>query len=146
MKINIEEYKSTDKFLVIWKDNWADEIDVVGVTIMTVATIEKIEIFANLFYKIHPGETASLYIGSNQNIEYRSTEDFFRSFTFVKIDEETEEVLNNTLFPGYSWYLGRIPDEEMFGTDEVWDAYDELYPEDEVFGSDAEWDDEEAGL
>ena len=146
MKINIEEYKSTDKFLVIWKDNWADEIDVVGVTIMTVATIEKIEIFKNLFYKIHPGETESLYIGSNQNIEYRSTEDFFRSFTFVKIDEETEEVLNNTLFPGYSWYLGRIPDEEMFGTDEVWDAYDELYPEDEVFGSDAEWDDEEAGL
>ena len=71
--------------LVIFKDNWADEMDLSGFNIWS---DEEWKEFLNSDY--FPDEVC---IGSNEEIVYESLEDWKRKFQARSIDENEETIL-----------------------------------------------------
>jgi len=90
-----------NKVLVTFTDNWADEMDVVGFSILTKEQWEykKLELQHTEF----PQEVG---FGTNESNEYESAEEFLSRFKVQPISDETEITLKQ-LFGPYDF--GTIP-------------------------------------
>ncbi len=75
------------KVLVMWKDNWADEIDCMGYTIMDNSE------WQDLKKEIRKLEEFSISVGSNESIEYENGREFLDNVTEKKISPEELPVL-----------------------------------------------------
>lgn len=78
-------------FLVKYKDNWADEIDVEGCQVMTENEFHN---YFNAAKKaFNECNCINFYIGSNESIEYENYEDFIKSIQIINISKDAYEVL-----------------------------------------------------
>jgi len=89
------------KILLIFKDDWADEMDVEGFDILSKEHWEykKIEIKATEF----PRDVA---FGSNQHLEYDDAEEYLKCFQVHEISDEEEKIIRK-YFGIY--HFGMIP-------------------------------------
>lgn len=76
----------TQKLLVIFKDNWADEIDIKGFEIVLKSWWDK-------YVEKFPDESFSSYVGSNEEVEYTGKDDYFAHFQVKEISDEFAENL-----------------------------------------------------
>lgn len=77
-------------WLVEYSSNWADEIDVKGFKIVDQEWKDE---FEQLIEKLHrtnffDHNSISFYVGSNQDIEYKSLRDVLAAFSFTEISNE----------------------------------------------------------
>jgi len=79
------------KYLVIYADNWADEMDVEGSRIFESKT--ELDKYFDEFKKQIEDEGYSFGIGTNEEIEYDTFSDFERAFSIHPITDEEIKVL-----------------------------------------------------
>ena len=98
------------KLLIIFEDNWADEMDIQGFDILTKEHWEykKLELQHTQF----PNEIG---IGTNQFIDYDTVEEYLKQFKVTPISNNEEEFLQK-YFDKYSFGIfplieGEAPDE-----------------------------------
>lgn len=76
-----------DKVLLKWSSNWADEMDIEGISIM------KSDEWKAYKKKLELKKSFSLYVGTNEEIEYESGEDLIAEIKVKKITPEEEKVI-----------------------------------------------------
>lgn len=92
-------------FLIKFKDNWADEMDIEGGQIMTEKEFH--DYFNAVKKAFNECNYINFCIGSNEFIEYESYEDFFKSIQIIKISKDEYKVLqkfnlcNYGIFPNW---------------------------------------------
>ncbi len=97
------------KLLVIFKDNWADEMDIVGFNILTKEQWEykELEIRETPFPK-------EVGVGSNEQITYDNVEQYLAMFTILEISDEEEKTIRkffgNYMFGIFPLIEGEAPD------------------------------------
>ena len=76
------------KFLVIFKDNWADEMDIQGFDILTKDHWEykKLE----LEHTVFPQEVG---LGTNESNDYESAKQFLSMFQAIEISKDEEQII-----------------------------------------------------
>lgn len=94
------------KFLVIFRDDWADEIDIRGFEVVEKDWWEK-------YQEKFPDKKFSDYVGSNEEIEYSGKKDYFSHFTVTELTEDEAKALKK-FFPGG---FGKIVWNEDFDMD-----------------------------
>lgn len=99
------------KILVIFNENWADEMDVAGFSIMSK---EKWESYVNGI----PDKKLYLGIGSNEEIEFRNKHDYLTSFDVKELSQQEYDILHR-LFPRDEFgETGMMDFDEDFDMDE----------------------------
>lgn len=100
------------KWLVKLADNWADEMDVEGFSIMSTdqftqwaKTVEEVA------KKIDEGHNFEWYIGTNEWIDWEDGKSFKEAFTCEVITDEEVEVLKRLLLHEFASY-GMFPSGE----------------------------------
>ena len=83
------------KLLIRFNDNWADEMDISGLFILEEAAWIKIQDRVKKIIKLCGVWDCG--IGTNENIEYDSFEQWLHSYTVVPITDEDANVLVKTL-------------------------------------------------
>ena len=103
------------KVLVIFKDDWADEMDIEGFDILTKEEWEykKLEIEHTVF----PQDVG---FGTNECNNYDSAQDFLSMFKAVPISDEQEKMFRG-IFGNYSF--GTIPFIEGGASDSFYEKY-----------------------
>jgi hypothetical protein len=76
--------------VVVFGDNWADEMDISGVRIFTSEEWQEIQ-------DRIPDKPFNIYIGSNQDIEYESKQDYLSNFEATPITAEQAAWLQSIL-------------------------------------------------
>lgn len=79
------------KYLVIFNDNWADEMDIFGGEIWTESEKDNFETSLVDYFKDNCELT--FYIGSNEEITYESKEAVMDTLTITPISEDEIQVL-----------------------------------------------------
>ena len=99
-------------WLIKLADNWADEMDVEGFTVMSTQDFTQwahlVEAVAKKIDKGHPFEW---YIGTNEWIDWQSGEEFKEAFSCEIITDEEANILKRLLLEGYGRY-GLFPSGE----------------------------------
>ena len=105
------------KLLIKWSDNWADEMDLEGFHIMSekawLAFLKLLDDTIEI-YKKHSDNLFQCFdfcVGTNEEITYKSKEDFLKSFVIEEIDEEAERIIKNNFGPSP---YGFFPLEQLF--------------------------------
>jgi hypothetical protein len=103
------------KVLVIFKDNWADEMDIEGFDILTKDQWEykKLELEHTQF----PQDVG---LGTNESNDYESAEQFLAMFKVIPISDEEEKIIKKC-FGEYSF--GTIPFIEGSATEDFYEKY-----------------------
>jgi len=84
------------KILLVYQDNWADEIDFKSYRIMDVDAWEALK--AKMFADEASGDgSTSVCFGTNEENEYDSVEDLLKRITETTISDEDAEVLERLL-------------------------------------------------
>lgn len=108
-------------WLVKLADNWADEMDIEGFSIMSTSdftlwaqTVEAVT------KKIDEGHSFEWYIGTNEWIDWESGKDFKEAFACEVITDEDAAVLKRLLLQGFVTYglFPSIGDMQYFLEDE----------------------------
>lgn len=105
------------KLLIKWSDNWADEMDLNGFHIMSEkAWLEFLKLLDNAIeiYAKHSDDLFKVFnfcVGTNEEITYKSKEDFLNSFEIDEIDENAEQVIKDNFKP---LPYGFFPLEQLF--------------------------------
>ena len=93
-------------YLLKYRDNWADEFDVNGCVIISEDTYK--DIYLKLENAVETYDTSNLntdymcvYIGSNENIEYESLDDFMNTISCRELSDEEARVLSDFGFSSY---------------------------------------------
>lgn len=86
----------TNKYLLIsYEDNWADEMYIGGVQL-----IEQEE-WMNLVNEVkayfNAGKSLTNYVGTNEEIEYESYEDWYDKYDVIELDDNQLTVLQQLL-------------------------------------------------
>jgi hypothetical protein len=89
------------KLLVIYRDNWADEFNIQGFSVMLAS--EWGVMMENAKQKTYP---RSMGFGTNQEIMYNTCEDFFLCFEILPIGEDKYRALRES----FGWGFGFWPD------------------------------------
>ena len=99
-------------WLVKLADNWADEMDIEGFSIMSTdqftqwaKTVEEVA------KKIDKGYSFEWYIGTNEWVDWDSGKDFKEAFSCEVITDKEAEVLKRLLLQGFASY-GLFPSGE----------------------------------
>jgi len=77
------------KVLVKWSDNWADEMDVEGFVIL-----EKEEWESTKKRILSIKEEFTMYIGTNEEIEYANGKDFLTNIEVKSLSPDEEKIIN----------------------------------------------------
>ena len=78
-------------YLVIYQDNWADEIDVAGSMLFEIEDwVELVDLVAKHFEE---GNTLENGIGTNESIEYDSFNNWYECYTVIYLTEEQTSCL-----------------------------------------------------
>ena len=92
-------------WLIKLTDNWADEIDIEGFSIMSTGqfaqwakTVEKVA------KKIDEGRSFEWYFGNNEWIDWKTGKDFKEAFSCEVITDEEAEVLKRLLLYEFASY------------------------------------------
>lgn len=105
-----------NKILVVFEDNWADEMDI---RMFTICSPEESDEFQKRLksYK----ENVCMYFGSNEENEYNNGQELLSNFKFYAITPEEEKVLRKFFDIGYNELcLDNIceEDEEEYGEED----------------------------
>lgn len=100
------------KFLVKFEDNWADEMDINSHLVMSESEVEAYKKLVR--ESEYPFE---LFVGTNQNIDYDSAEEFLACLTFIEVSEEDVLVLEKLDL----LEVGDFPTEDYFEEDDLGD-------------------------
>lgn len=76
-----------EKVLVKWSSNWADEMDIQGFSIM------KKQEWEHYKKEVIKLKNFCIYVGTNEEIDYRSGEDLLEEITIKKISPEEERLI-----------------------------------------------------
>lgn len=91
--------------LVKYRDNWADEIKVNGWCLMTDAELETWNVeWATRFKHLDEQGSYFYYVGTNEEIEYTSLEEFLDSIKIVDISEDEANVLVKLFGKQYAFF------------------------------------------
>lgn len=119
-------FKKSDKVLIIFKDNWADEMDIEGSKIMPKKDWERyINIAEQCFNDMHHPkkrkgnvenywddyDRISFLIGSNEEIEYEDFKQFEHCFTVYDLTTEEANILTQFHFDDFGFFPDWIFDE-----------------------------------
>ena len=100
------------KWLVKLADNWADEMDIEGFSIMSTGQFTQwAKTVEEVAKKIDEGYSFEWYIGTNEWIDWDSGKDFKEAFSCEVISDEEAEVFGRLLLEGLSSY-GLFPSGE----------------------------------
>jgi len=92
--------KPTRKYLITYSDNWADEMDIEGFGICESDSKLNIDEYLSDFKHGFKIAGSFIYcIGTNEEIEYDSFEDFKSKFTIKEITDEQYKVLYKLNIP-----------------------------------------------
>ena len=98
--------------LVKYDDNWADEIDLKGFKVLAEEEWEKLKSYI-------PNKKFTRYVGSNEDIEYLSKDDFLSRFSVQEITWEECQVFKKFFpygdgkFPDFDWDVEDDEDEDV---------------------------------
>ena len=93
------------KWLVKLADNWADEMDVEGFSIMSTGQfIQWAKTVEEVAKKIDAGHSFEWYIGTNEWIDWDSGKDFKEAFSCAAITDEEANILKRLLLEGFDKY------------------------------------------
>lgn len=93
------------KWLVKLADNWADEMDIEGFSIMSTGQFTQwAKTVEEVAKKIDEGHNFEWYIGTNEWIDWEDGKSFKEAFTCEVITDEEAEVLKRFLLEGYNKY------------------------------------------
>ena len=95
-------------YLYKYSDNWADEMDVEGFWVMTEKEKEQVLKYINKKFK----KGGTVYLGTNEEIEYDNLRDVMRTFSFKEITRKEYDVLNK-LFGGSFGETGPVDDDSF---------------------------------
>lgn len=91
--------KKEKMFLVKYEDNWADEMDIYGCAIMSEKDVDA---YFKAFRKVDA--SYSWYIGTNEEINFYSYEDFKHKFEIKEISPEEAKVLSKFGFERFGLF------------------------------------------
>ena len=96
-------------WLVKFYDNWSDEMDMEGFTILNYEDyIEYMSLLCDTAKMIDSGRVFELYFGTNEQNEYSTGEEFIRCFSAKAINPIEAESLKRLLLSGCERY-GHFP-------------------------------------
>jgi hypothetical protein len=99
-------------WLVKFSDNWADEMDVEGFSVMSTGQFTQwAKTVEEVAKKIDEGHTFEWYIGTNEWINWESGKDFKEAFSCEVITDEEANILKRLLLEGMASY-GLFPSGE----------------------------------
>lgn len=99
-------------WLVKLADNWADEMDVEGFSIMSSSDfIQFARLVEKVAAKIDEGKSFEWYIGTNEWIDWQSGKEFKEAFSCDVITDEEADILKRLLLEGFASY-GLFPSGE----------------------------------
>ena len=99
-------------WLVKLTDNWADEMDIEGFSIMpTDQFTQWAKTVEEVAKKIDEGHSFEWYIGTNEWIDWESGKEFKEAFSCEVITDEEANVLKRLLLEGFDRY-GLFPSGE----------------------------------
>lgn len=99
----IQLYPEHQKYIVRYSGNWADEMDLEGFSLMDGEELNKYIETAKKFFAT--GDTYSFYVGTNEEVEYESLEDFLNDFTATAICDA-----DHAVFQEHMAGIGFFPD------------------------------------
>lgn len=105
------------KPLIKWSDNWADEMDLNGFHIMSEKAWSAFLKLLDDAIEIYTKHSSNLFqcfdfgVGTNEEITYKSKEDFLNSFEIEEIDEDVERIIKDNFKP---LPYGFFPLEQLF--------------------------------
>ncbi len=100
--------KEPDFWLVKYKDNWADEMDLDGFRVMDKKELD--EFVKNIgALKNFPFE---VYFGTNQGVEFESVKDIMKAFKFVPLTTFDMQCLKQFFPEAARWGYGMFPEFE----------------------------------
>ena len=98
-------------WLVKFTDNWADEMDIEGFTIMSSADfVEWAKLVEDVANKIDSGCPYTYWLGTNEYVDYDSGKDFKACFDCDVIDNEQTAIIKSFLMGGCHKF-GFFPDD-----------------------------------
>ena len=93
------------KWLVKLADNWADEMDVEGFSVMSTGQFTQLaKTVEEVAKKIDEGHSFEWYIGTNEWIDWETGKDFKEAFSCEVITDEEANVLKCLLLEGFDKY------------------------------------------
>ena len=99
-------------WLVKFYDNWADEMDIEGFSIMSTSQFTQwAKTVEEVAKKIDEGRSFEWYFGTNEWIDWKTGKDFKEAFSCEVITDEEAEVLKRLLLQGFAVY-GLFPSGE----------------------------------
>lgn len=99
-------------WLVKFSDNWANEMDVEGFSIMSTGQFTKwAKTVEEVAKKIDSGRTFEWYIGTNEWIDWEDGKSFKEAFSCEVITDEEANILKRLLLEGMASY-GLFPSGE----------------------------------
>ena len=108
-KVCLEEHNKKKeikmKYLISFNDNWGDEMDVCGWGIYTEE--EKNEYLESVSNYFKENGYCSIYVGSNQEIEYEDEKEFLNTLEIKEITDEEEKTIKKIFGCSY----GKTPSE-----------------------------------
>ena len=100
-------------WLVKFYDNWADEMDIEGFSIMSTGQFTQwAKTVEEVAKKIDEGHSFEQYFGTNEWINWDSGKDFKEAFSCEVITDEEAEVLKRLLLQEFASY-GIFPSGEV---------------------------------
>jgi len=105
------------KLLVKFDSNWADEMDADGFQVMTEVEFEDYKKVVGKVFKVASVPGWSFGIGTNEEIEFESEQDFFRCVEPTEISDEDYETFKK-YFTKYDKTIsyGFFPDVDYFNS------------------------------
>lgn len=109
------EPKVKQHYLVKYKSDWADEMDIYGLDLLT-------DIDKKWFESLNPTDDKPLvhHVGTNEDIEYTDSKTFLEAYTWTPITVEEREVLKKLVGTEYGHFFYPYKDEEDEEIDEEW--------------------------
>lgn len=99
----------TQRYLVKYKSNWADEMNIYGLALLTEedkSYIESLKLGVE-YYLTH-------HVGTNEDIEYKSLEGLLDCYTWTRITESEYQTLNRLIGDNYGhFYYPEIEEEKV---------------------------------
>lgn len=105
----------TQHYLVKYKSNWADEMYIYGLNLLT--EVEKAW-FESLV--VTDDKPVIHYVGTNEDIEYYSSEQLLRCYTWIPITEAKYEILKELIGSDYGHFFYPELEEEEEENEEPW--------------------------
>lgn len=107
--IKFEPGNLENMYLVKWSDDWADEMIIVGLTIMSESQLKA---FRSQYEKWFDYNSAlEFFCGTNEQIDYSSYTEFMKAFDIVALTDIEAHVLSNTIiYEESDGVFGQMPD------------------------------------